>query len=165
MLCCICTTLYSSWPAANSYCLHHNVGNSLLPLTIFGRESCLKLCILTNKARTMRYSNFWCITFISSKFFKHVQKTLKSWETICSITIFHQKPEKKKKTLLQAWKTPQNNCLFSSRLFFREYHGQKSWDTLAFLGGFQFTEVQPLHSQTMLDAWIQNFFLSFNFIG
>ena len=48
-------------------------------------------------------------------------------------------PPPPKKTLSRAWKTPQNNCLFSSRLFFRQYHGQKSWDTLAFLGGF------PIH--------------------
>lgn len=130
MLCCICTTLYSSWPAANSYCLHHNVGNSLLPLTIFGRESCLKLCILTNKARTMRYSNFWCITFISSKFFKHVQKTLKSWETICSITIFHQKPEKKKKKHFYRLEKPLKIIAFFLLASFSENIMDKSFGTL-----------------------------------
>ena len=34
----------SSLACRNSYCVHHNVSNSLLPLTVFGRESCLKLC-------------------------------------------------------------------------------------------------------------------------
>ena len=29
-----------------------------------------------------------------SEFLKHVQKTPKSWEKVCSITIFHQNPEK-----------------------------------------------------------------------
>ena len=47
----------------------------------------------------MRFHNFWCISFLSSEFLNHVQKTPKSWEKICSITIFHQDPEK---TLLQA---------------------------------------------------------------
>ena len=46
-------------------------------------------------------------------------------------------------------------------------HGQKSWDTFAFLWAvFQFTQTQPLalfslaypHPQTMLDACIQNCF-------
>ena len=45
-------------------------------------------------------------------------------------------------------------------------HGQKSWDTFAFLGRF------PIHTgpillltpQTMLDACIENFFPSFNFV-
>ena len=49
----------------------------------------------------MRFHTFWCISFLSSEFLNHVQKTPKSWEKICSITIFHQDPEK---TLLQAWK-------------------------------------------------------------
>ena len=44
VLCCLSTTLALSWPAEFLlvYCVHHNVGNSLLRLTIFGRESCLK---------------------------------------------------------------------------------------------------------------------------
>ena len=39
-------------------------------------------------------------------------------------------------------------------------HGQKSWNTFAFLGIFQFTHAQPppLTPQTMLDACIQDFF-------
>ena len=32
--------------------------------------------------------------FVSNEFLKHVQKTPKSWEKICSITIFHQNPKK-----------------------------------------------------------------------
>ena len=42
----------------------------------------------------MRFHNFWCISFVFSEFLKHVQKTPKSWEKVCSITIFHQNPEK-----------------------------------------------------------------------
>ena len=49
----------------------------------------------------MRFHTFWCISFLSSEFLNHVQKTPKSWEKICSITILHQDLEK---TLLQAWK-------------------------------------------------------------
>ena len=33
----------SSLARRNSHCVHHNVSNSLLPLTVFGRESCLNL--------------------------------------------------------------------------------------------------------------------------
>ena len=47
----------------------------------------------------MRYNNFWGIFFVVSESFKVIQKTPKSWEKVCSITIFHQKPEK---TRLQA---------------------------------------------------------------
>ena len=44
ILCRLSTTLALSWPSEIFlvYCVHHNVGNSLLRLTIFGRESCLK---------------------------------------------------------------------------------------------------------------------------
>ena len=64
----------------------------------------------------MRFHNFWYISFLSSEFLNHVQKTPKSWEKICSITIFHQDPEKNTFT---GFGTPQN-CLFSSHLFFRQ---------------------------------------------
>ena len=64
----------------------------------------------------MRFHNFWCITFASSEFLKHVQKTPKSWEKVCSITIFNLNREK---TLLQAWKTLKT-AFFSSHLFFRQ---------------------------------------------
>ena len=89
----------------------------------------------------MRFQNFWCISFLSSEFLNHVQKTPKSWEKICSITIFHQDPEK---TLLQAWK-PLKIAFFLPTSF-SDNHGQKSWDTFAFLGAFQLTQVQPLPS-------------------
>ena len=89
----------------------------------------------------MRFHNFWYISFLSSEFLNHVQKTPKSWEKICSITIFHQDPEK---TLLQAWKPLK--IAFILPISFSDNHGQKSWDTFAFLGVFQFTQVQPLPS-------------------
>ena len=102
----------------------------------------------------MRFHNFWCISFVSSEFLKHVQKTPKSWEKICSITIFHQNPEK---TLLQAWKTLKTAFVLSSS--FSDNHGQKSWDTFAFLGRFPIHSgrTPPLTPQTMLDACIYNF--------
>ena len=45
-------------------------------------------------------------------------------------------------------------------------HGQKSWDTYAFLGRFpiQTGPTPPLTPQTMLDACIQIFFPCFNFV-
>ena len=101
----------------------------------------------------MRDHNFWCISFVSNEFFKHFQKTPKSWEKVCSITVVHQKPKKNTFTDL---KTPQN-CLFSSSSF-SDNHEQKSWDTFAFPGRFSIHTgpTPPLIPQTMLDACIQN---------
>ena len=82
----------------------------------------------------MRFHNFWCISFVLSEFLKHVQKTPKSWEKVCSITIFHQNTEK---TLLQPFFFPS---LFQTIV-------DKSLGTLLrFWGVFQFTQVQPLPS-------------------
>ena len=53
--------------------------------------------------------------FVVSESFKHVQKTPKSWEKVCFITIFHQKPGK---TPLQACK-PLNIDFFIPNLFQR----------------------------------------------
>ena len=89
----------------------------------------------------MRFHNFWCISFDPSEFLSHVQKTSKSWEKIWSITIFHQDQEK---TLLQAWKPLK--IAFSLPTSFWDHRGQKSWDTFAFLGVFQYRQVQPLPS-------------------
>ena len=110
----------------------------------------------------MRFHNFWYISFLSSEFLNHVQKTPKSWEKICSITIFHQDPEK---TLLQAWK-PLKIAFFLPTSF-SDNHGQKPWDTFAFLGRFLIHTgaTLPLTPQTMLDAFIQNFFPRFNFVS
>ena len=102
----------------------------------------------------MRFHNFRCISFVSSESLKHVQKTPKSWEKVCSITIFHQNPEK---TLLQAWKTLKTAFFLPTS--FSDNHGQKSWDTFAFLGCFSIHTgpTPPLTPQTMLNACIQNF--------
>ena len=72
-----------------------------------------------------------------------------------SVTIFHQNPEK---TLLQARKTLKT--AFFLRTSFSDDHGQKSWDTSAFLGRFPIhtRPTPPLTPQTMLDEGIQNFF-------
>ena len=103
----------------------------------------------------MRFHNFWCISFVSSEFLNHVYKTPKIWEKICSITIFHQDPEK---TLLQAWKLLKIAFFLPTSL--SGNHGQKSWGTFAFLKRFpiQTGPTPPLTPQTMLDACIQNFF-------
>ena len=103
----------------------------------------------------MRFHNFWSILFESSEFLKHVKKTTKSWEKVWSITIFQQNPEK---TLLEAWKTLK--IAFFLPTSFSDNHGQKSWDTFAFLGRFPMHTgpTPPLTPQTMLDACIQNFF-------
>ena len=89
----------------------------------------------------MRYHNFWCISFVSSEFVKHVQKTPKRWEKVCSITIFHQKPEK---TLLRL-ENPLNLPFFFPPLF--QTIMVKSLGTLLRFGGVsQFTQVQRLPS-------------------
>ena len=109
----------------------------------------------------MRFRNFWCISFLSSEFFIHVQKTRKSWEKICSITIIHQDPEK---TLLQAWKPLK--IAFILPISFSDNHGQNSWDT-CISGCFPIHTgpTPPLTLQTMFDECIQNFFPSFNFVS
>ena len=103
----------------------------------------------------MRFHNFWCRLFVASEFLKHVQKTPKSWEKVCSITIFHQHPDK---TLLQASKTLKPASFRPTS--FSDNHEQKSWDTCAFLRRFPIHAgpTPPLTPQTMLDACIQNFF-------
>ena len=103
----------------------------------------------------MRFHNFWSILFESSEFLKHVKKTTKSWEKVWSITIFQQNPEK---TLLEAWKTLK--IAFFLPTSFSDNHGQKSWDTCAFMRRFpnHTGPTPPLAAQTMLDACIQNFF-------
>ena len=99
----------------------------------------------------MRFHNFWCISFVQSEFLNHVQKTPKSQGKICSVTIFHQDPES---TLFFT----QIACFLPTS--FSDNHGQKSWDTFAFLGRFPIHTgpTPPLTPQTMLDACIQNFF-------
>ena len=89
----------------------------------------------------MRFHNFWCISFVFSEFLKHVQKTPKSWEKVCSITIFHQNPEKHSYRLEKPSKLP----FFFPPLF--QTIMDKSLGTLLhFWGVFQFTQVQPLPS-------------------
>ena len=102
----------------------------------------------------MRFHNFWCISFVFSEFLKHVQKTPKSWEKVCSFTIFHQTLEK---TLLQAGKTLKTAFFLPTS--FSDNQGQTSWDTFALLGLFPIHTgpTPPLTPQIMLDACIQVF--------
>ena len=86
--------------------------------------------------------NFWCISFVSSEFLKHV----------------HDLPSESRKNTFTGLKNTQN-CLFSSHLLFRQ-----SWTEI--LGHFRVpgalsTQVQPLPSplrQLMLDECIPNCF-------
>ena len=89
----------------------------------------------------MRFHNFWCISFLSSEFLNHLQKPPKSWEKICSITIFHQDPEK---TLLQAWKLLK--IAFILPISFSPIMDKSLGTLLHFWGVFQFTQVQTLPS-------------------
>ena len=73
--------------------------------------------------------------------------------------------------ILDITKPSSSNCLLSfSRTkpnYFSSYnHGLKSWDTFVFLRRFpiHLGPTPPLTPQTMLDACIQNFFPSFNFV-
>ena len=106
----------------------------------------------------MRYHNFWCISFVSIKFFKYVQKTPKSWEKVCSTTVYNlsSKPEK---TLLQAWKPLKIDFFLPTS--FSDNNGQKSWDTFAFLGCFPIhtSPTPPLTPQTTLDVIYQKLML------
>ena len=105
--------------------------------------------------------NFWCISFVSNEFLKHVQKTPKSWEKFCLITIFHRNPQKNFYRLEKLSKLP-----FCSHLFFRQ-----SWTKV--LRHFRVSGAFPMHtgptppltSQTMLDECIKNFFRVQLFIG
>ena len=102
----------------------------------------------------MRFHNFWCILFVLSKFLKHVQKTPKSWEKVCSITIFHQNPEKNTFTGL---KNPQNWLFFSSHLFFRQ-SWTKAFGHFCVSGAFSNSHRSnpTLTPQTVLHVCTQN---------
>ena len=106
----------------------------------------------------MRYHNFWCISFVSIEFFKYVPKTPKSWEKVCSTTVYNlsSKPEK---TLLQAWKPLKIDFFLPTS--FSDDNGQKSWDTFAFLGCFPIhtSPTPPLTPQTTLDVIYQKLML------
>ena len=91
--------------------------------------------------RAMRFPNFWCISFVSSESLKHVQKTPKSWEKVCSITIFHQNPEKHPYRLEKPSKLP-----FFFPPLFQTIMDKSLGTLLRFWGVFQFTQVQLLPS-------------------
>ena len=101
----------------------------------------------------MTFHDFWCISFVFSQFLKHVQKTRKSWEKVCS-----SESRKYSYRLEKASKLP-----FFFPTSFSENHAQKSWDTFAFVGRFPIHTGPnpPLTLQTMLEACIQNFFSEF----
>ena len=76
----------------------------------------------------MRFHNFWCISFLS-RFVR-----LRSFIRIPKKHFYRPENPSKLPYILP--------------MSFSYNHGQKSWDTFAFLGVFQFTQVQPLPSHT-----------------
>ena len=123
VLCRISTTL-ALWPTKIITVYTIMLVNHCFPQPFSDVSLVYSYLVLWNKARAMKFHNFWCISFVSSEFLKHVQKTPKSWEKVCSITICHQNLEK---TLLQAWKPLKMSFFLPTS--FSDNHGQKSWDT------------------------------------
>ena len=87
----------------------------------------------------MRFHNFWYRLFVAREFLKHVQKTPKSWEKVCSITIFHQNPQKHSYRLEKPSKLP-----FFFPPLFQTIMDKSLGTLLRFRGVFQCTQVQPL---------------------
>ena len=109
----------------------------------------------------MRFHNFWCISFVS----RNLKSRLENWEKLGKDLFNYDLSSGSRKNTFTGLKTPQN-CLFPSHLFIRQ-----SWTKV--LGHFAFQGRFPIHPgptppltpQTMLDACIQNFFPSFNFVS
>ena len=93
--------------------MHHNVSNSLLPLTVFGRESCLKFCDPVELCTRYEIPQF--LVYII-RFERILQTRSKNSEKLFSYDL---SSEARKKNTFTGLKTPQN-CLFSSHLFFRQ---------------------------------------------
>ena len=88
--------------------------------------------------------NFWCISFVSSEFLKHV----------------HDLPSESRKNNFTGLKNTQN-CLFFFPPPFQTIVDRSLGTLSRSWGVFQCTQVQPLpspHKQLMLDECIQNFF-------
>ena len=94
----------SSLACRNSYCVHLNVSNSLLPLTVFGRESCLKICYPLEQSTRYEISLQFLVYIIR---FERILKT----RSRSSIRI--------PKNTFTGLKNTQNS-LFSSHLLFRQ---------------------------------------------
>ena len=115
----------SSLACRNSYCVHHNVSNSLLPLTAFGSEYCLKVMlsfgikhVLWDTTISGVYHSF---PTNSSNMFRKLRKAGKRFVQLRS---FIRNP---KKTLLQAWKAL--TIAFFLPTSCSDKHGEKRfWD-------------------------------------
>ena len=135
----------SSLACRNSYCVHLNVSNSLLSLTVFGRESCLKICYPLEQSTRCEISLQFLVYIIR---FERILKT----RSRSSIRI----PKKQfyrleKHSKLPFFFPPPFQTIMDRSLGTLS----RSW------GVFQCTQVQPLpspHKQLMLDECIQNFF-------
>ena len=114
-------TLYihdsSSLACRNSYCVHLNVSNSLLPLTVFGRESCLKICYPLEQSTRYEISLQFLVYIIR---FERILKTRSENSEKLGKGLFnYDLPSESRKNTFAGLKNPQN-CLFSSHLFFRQ---------------------------------------------
>ena len=141
----------SSLACRNSYCVHLNVSNSLLPLTVFGRESCLKICYPLEQSTRYEISLQFLVYIIR---FERILKT----RSRSSIRI----PKKRFYRLEKHSKLP-----FFLPTSFSDNYGQKSWDTFAFLGRFPMHTgpTPPLTPQTInVGRVYPEFFPSFNFV-
>ena len=157
MLCRI-STILALFPAEILACVHHHVSNLLLPLTVFGRESCWKLCYPLELCT--RYEILKFLVYIIH-FERILQTRSKNCEKLGKGLFNYDLSSEARKNPFTCLKTPQN-CFFSSHLFFRQ-----PWTKV--LGHFRISGAFPIHTgptrpltpQTMLDASITEFFFEF----
>ena len=140
-------------PHRNSYCVRHNVSNSFLPLTFFGRESILSFGIEHAQWDTTISGVYHSVWVNPSNTFRKLRKAGKRFALLRS---FIRSPKKHFYRLENHSKL----TFFVSVTSFSDNHGQTSWDTFASLGRFPIYTgpTPPLIPQTKLDACIQNFF-------
>ena len=127
----------SSLACRNSYCVHHNVSNSLLPLTVFGRESCLKFCYPVELCTRYEIAQF----LVSIIRFERIPQTRsKNSEKLFNYDL---SSEARKKKHFYRLENPSKLPVFFALLF--QTIMDKSIGTLLhFWSVFQFTQVQPL---------------------
>ena len=162
VLCRLSTSLALSWPAEIFlvYCVHHNVGNLSLCLTVFGRQSCLK------SVYPLEYSTRYEITISgvhhslranSSNMSRKLRKARKQFLQLRS---FIRSPKNTSPGL-----KPLKIAFFFPPLF--QTIMDKSLETLLrFWGVFQFMDIQPSpHPTNNVGCVYPEFFPSFNFVS
>ena len=132
----------------NSYCVPHNVSNSLLPLTVFGGESCLKICYPLEYSTRYEIPQF--LMYII-RFERILKSRSENSEKLGKDLSNYDLSSGSRKTLLQAWK-PLKIAFFLPTSF-SDNHGQKSWDTFAFWGRFPILHIGPAPPLTHKQCW------------